>query len=98
VLYVRKPRADRRAVVYIRAKGRRLNAFCCEWADERVLPGGMAGHECNLIAFRPEGPCESEPQLGTRANNGDHWHRTSCYLALAGGTMPFMRRYSTIWP
>jgi hypothetical protein len=23
---------------------------------------------------------------------------TTYYLALAGGTMPFMRRYSTIWP
>ena len=23
---------------------------------------------------------------------------TTYFLALAGGTMPFMRRYSTIWP
>ena len=31
-------------------------------------------------------PCKSTRLLATY------------YLALAGGTMPFMRRYSTIWP
>jgi hypothetical protein len=80
VLYVRKPRADRRAIEHIRPKGRRLNAFSCERADERALLGGMAGHEGNFIALRSEGPGESEPHLGTRANDGDHWHISSCLL------------------
>jgi hypothetical protein len=29
---------------------------------------------------------------------GKRFHAGSFYFVLAGGTMPFIRRYSTIWP
>jgi len=66
----------------------------------RIILGRMIGKKSpNIVAA-----CGSRsiryavPSLTSCLPSTQQQLQRACYLALAGGTMPFIRRYSTIWP